>query len=76
LYVQVLIFWLTTAKSMRANEVAQAQLELMRIRAVRAELVARIDLASGDCKSLRRLAALDRYERLAHTRRRRAARNL
>jgi hypothetical protein len=62
------------AEQMAANEVAQAQLELVRIRAARADLVARIDL--GDSHSLRRLAALDRYERLAHTKRRRASRKL
>ena len=45
-----------------ATEVAQAQLELQRIRAVRAELAARV--ASGDLEELQRLAAVDRYERL------------
>jgi hypothetical protein len=54
--------------------VAQAQLELQRIRAVRAELVARV--ASGDLEELQRLAAVDRYERLASRKRRRASRNL
>jgi hypothetical protein len=57
-----------------ATEVAQAQLELQRIRAVRAELVARV--ASGDLEELQRLAAVDRYERLASRKRRRASRNL
>jgi hypothetical protein len=57
-----------------ATEVAQAQLELLRIRKVRAELMAEVDLASLDLNHLRRLAALDRYERLAATRRRRASR--
>jgi hypothetical protein len=61
---------------MAATEVALAQLELVRIRAVRAELMAELDLASDDIDALRRLAALDRYERLAHTKRRRAARKL
>jgi hypothetical protein len=59
---------------MAATEVAQAQLELQRIRAVRAELVARV--ASGDLEKLQRLAAVDRYERLASRKRRRASRNL
>jgi hypothetical protein len=53
--------------------VAQAQLELVRIRAVRAELLAELDLTSSDIAGFR-LAALDRYERLAHTKRRRASR--
>jgi hypothetical protein len=59
-----------------AAMLARAQLELLRIRGVRAQLLATIDLASGDTKSLRRLAALDRYERLAHTKRRRASKRL
>jgi hypothetical protein len=50
-----------------AAEVARAQLELLRIRAARAELMAQIDVASGDFNHLKRLAALDRYERLAAT---------
>jgi hypothetical protein len=37
--------------------VAQAQLELLRIRAVRAELTAMVDLASGNLEQLQRLAA-------------------
>ena len=43
---------------MAATEVALAQLDLQRIRAVRAELIAELDLTSGDIDSLRRLAAL------------------
>lgn len=46
---------------------AEAQLELLRIRAVRRELNGKIDLHLCDTQQLRRLAALDRYERLAHT---------
>jgi L-fucose mutarotase/ribose pyranase (RbsD/FucU family) len=59
-----------------ATEVAQAQLELLRIRAVRAELMSAVELASGNLPHLQRLAALDRYERFAHTKRRRASRKL
>jgi hypothetical protein len=59
---------------MAAAEVAQAQLELLRIRAVRAELMAMVDLGSVNLEQLQRLAALDRYERFAHTKRRRASR--
>ena len=55
-------------------EVAHAQVELLRIRRVRAELMAAIDVACCDPHKLRRLVALDRYERYAHTKRRRAAR--
>ena len=61
---------------MSATEVAQAQLELLRIRTVRAELLAKVDLAPGSLEQLERLAALDRYARLAHTKRRRASRKL
>jgi hypothetical protein len=51
---------------------ARSQLELQRIRDVRTSLFT--DAASGtsDVCALRRLAALDRYERLARTKRRRA----
>jgi hypothetical protein len=56
-----------------ATELAQAQVELLRIRAVRAELMATFDLSSGNIEHLRRLAALDPYERLAHTKRRLAS---
>ncbi len=55
---------------------ALAQPDLQRIRAERAQLLAELDLTSGDVDSLRRLAALYRYERLAHTKRRRASRKL
>jgi hypothetical protein len=64
------------AQRVAATEVAQAQMELLRIRAVRAELTAMVDVASGNLKQLTRLVALDRYERFAHTKRRRASRKL
>jgi hypothetical protein len=56
---------------MWATEVAEAQLELLRIRAVRADLMAKVDLASGNLEELQRLASLDRDERFAHSKRRR-----
>jgi hypothetical protein len=56
-----------------ATEFAEAQLELLRIRAVRSEINGKVDLCHCDTQELRRLAALDRYERLAHTRRRQAS---
>ena len=60
-----------------ATEVALAQQELLRIRKVRFDLTAQLhDLATADVALLRRLAALDRYERLAQTRRRRASKSL
>jgi hypothetical protein len=59
-----------------ATELAEAQLQLLRIRSVRAELMAIVHSEPGNFRTLRRLAALDRYERFAHTKRRRAARKL
>jgi hypothetical protein len=63
-------------KLMAASELAEAQMELLRIRAVRARMLAAVDLASGVPQELGRLLALDRYERFAHTRRRRASSKL
>jgi hypothetical protein len=54
-----------------AAEFARAQLELLRIRAKRAEMMTAIE--RDDNTQLRPLVALDRYERYAHTRRRRAS---
>jgi hypothetical protein len=56
-----------------AAEFAAAQLELQRIRSKRADLMAKVDLSQPDIRQLQRLVALDRYERYAHTRRRRTA---
>jgi hypothetical protein len=55
-----------------ATELAKAQLELLRIRAERYRMMTTIDLQSGNPDDFRRLQALDRYERYAQTRRRRA----
>jgi hypothetical protein len=54
-----------------AAEFARAQLELLRIHAKRAEMMTAIE--RDDNTQLRQLVALDRYERYAHTRRRRAS---
>ena len=59
-----------------AAELAAAQLELLRIRAERGRMLASIEPASSDEAELKRLVALDRYERLAHTRRRHASAKL
>ena len=56
-----------------AFEFARAQLELLRIRTARTELTATVQSGPKGLKALRRLLALDRYERLAHTKRRRAS---
>jgi hypothetical protein len=55
------------------TEFIEAQLELLRIRSVRAEQVAAIGSDHSDTKKIGRLASLDRYEKLAHTKRRRAS---
>jgi hypothetical protein len=56
-----------------AAEFARAQLELLRIRSTRTELLAKIGLDFNNTQELHRLVALDRYERYAHTKRRRAS---
>jgi hypothetical protein len=61
---------------MAAVEMAQAHAQSLRIAAVRSKLLANLDFASANLTQVRRLAALDRYERQALTRRRQAARKL
>jgi hypothetical protein len=61
----------TDNKFAAAADFAQAQLELLRIRSTRRNLLATIDLSNTS--ELRRFVALDRYERYALTRRRRAS---
>jgi hypothetical protein len=56
-----------------AAEFARAQLELLRIRARRAEMMTAIECDCDNAQQLRQLVALDRYERYAHTKRRRAS---
>jgi hypothetical protein len=63
-------------KLVAANNVALAQLELARIRTTRAALFADINGGRDDAQSLKRLAALDRYERIAYAKRRKAAKIL
>jgi hypothetical protein len=59
-----------------AAELATAHFELARVRAMRTELFGKIEGSRADIKDFKRLAALDRYERPAQRRRRRAARDL
>jgi hypothetical protein len=62
-----------------AADFARAQVELLRIRSIRSEQLARTglnDCTPGNLRELKRLASLDRYERYALTRRRRASRKL
>ena len=63
-------------RSAAAKEFASAQVELLRIGSVRKEKLRNFNLSNFTLKELRRLAALDRYERYALTRRRRAYRSL
>jgi hypothetical protein len=56
-----------------AAEFARAHLEVLAIRAKRAELITKIETFKYCTHGLRHLAALDRYERYANTRRRRAS---
>jgi hypothetical protein len=51
----------------------EALLELLRIRATRTALIAKLEFVETDMRELRRLLALDRYERYAHTKQRRAS---
>ena len=55
---------------------ARAQAELLRVQAIRTEQLRMIDLNNTNVEILKRIAALDRYERYALTRRRRARRKL
>jgi hypothetical protein len=59
-----------------ATAFAQSQMELRRICGVRGGLLEALVPSDLDPKELRRLAALDRYERLARTKNRRAKRLL
>jgi hypothetical protein len=59
-------------ESRQTTAFARSQLELRRIREVRNGLISGLISESLDPRALRRLAALDRYERLARTKCRRA----
>jgi hypothetical protein len=56
-----------------ARHVAQAQIEISRVRLVRATVMASLDFERCTYSGLRRLIALDRYERIARAKRRMAA---
>jgi hypothetical protein len=60
-----------------ATDFARAQTELLRIRAVRTDQFAEVDINDfSNLRQLQRLATLDRYERYALTKRRRASKKL
>lgn len=56
-----------------ASETASAELDMIRIRQVRLTMFEVIDFKTATIAQLRRLAALDRYESRAMTKRRRAS---
>jgi hypothetical protein len=59
---------------MSAENFVDSVIELLHIRRIRDELSAKINIADGNnLQDLKRLAALDRYERYAYTNRRRAS---
>jgi hypothetical protein len=60
-------------KSSAARDAASALLDLLRVRKVRRQMLATMDLACASPAQLHRLLAIDRYESRARTRRRRAA---
>jgi hypothetical protein len=59
-----------------AMDYAQAHIKLKHIQDERNRLMAAFDADQPDVRTLRRVAALDRYERYQNTKRRRAARGL
>ena len=59
-----------------ARQVAQAQMDLSRVRMARATLMASLDLVRCNFSELRRLMVIDRYERIARAKRRLAAKRL
>jgi hypothetical protein len=63
-----------TDQDVTARQIAGVHVELLRIRAVRAELLASLNLKYCNSDDLWQLLALDRYERVARGKRRRAAR--
>ncbi len=58
-----------------AAEVVEAEMKLLQIRKVRLDMLAELERQCHDLQDFSRLVALDRYERLAHTKRRRASQN-
>ena len=59
-----------------AAELADAQVRLLQIREVRFDMLKDILRQREELQDFSRLVALDRYERLAHTKRRRASQKL
>jgi hypothetical protein len=66
----------TAARLASAADFATAQMELLRIHAIRGDQFAKVDLSDSSIREIERLAALDRYERYGLTKRRRASKEL
>jgi hypothetical protein len=64
------------AELVNARQIARAHLDLQRVRAVRVGLLASFDAQIWNTEDLRRLLALDRYERIACGSRRLAVKRL
>jgi hypothetical protein len=64
------------AHQLAASRLAKALVELALVRTVRTEFFAKIDVTYSGIKDFKRLLDLDRYERVAQTKRRRAANEL
>jgi hypothetical protein len=64
------------ARLISAADFTRAQFELLQIRARRTEMMEKIQPDDVGQQQLRRIAALDRYERYCFSKRRRAARKL
>lgn len=59
-----------------ATSIADAQINLLHIERTRTDIMVALEDRDSDSRKLRRLAALDRYERYARTKRRRASEQL
>jgi hypothetical protein len=59
-----------------ASQVVQAHLDVLQVRAVRATTLSLLDPHNCSADDLRRLLAIDRYERIARARRRKATSRL
>jgi len=64
------------ALSKYASEFAQAQLDIERVQSIREELMAKLETDQPETSILNQLTSLDRWERYALTKRRRAGRKL
>lgn len=66
----------TEENMLAAAELAEAQAKILTIRGLRLDMLRKIQPSCGDLPDFSRMFSLDRYERLAHTKRRRASNKL